>query len=141
MNQGTPTAPRQSFAPVTTAVEGLVDVLVDHVVAGVAAYLEALERPEAAEWRLLTVREVGARLGRSERWVRQAVKDRGLPHVRLDGGALAFDPDDVRTWADGRRIPARDQDPLAKRLQGGGNRASGNAPRTQRLAANQRVGV
>ena len=52
--------------------------------------------------------EVAARLGRSTRWVRERAGD--LAFVRLDGGALAFDLEDVRCFARERRIACR---PLA----------------------------
>jgi excisionase family DNA binding protein len=81
------------------------------------ALVACCERPAPEPWRLLDVDEVAATLGRSRRWVHGAVKERGLPFVRLDGGALAFDPEDVRAWARARRVPAAEPTPLATRLQ------------------------
>ncbi len=112
------------------------DFPVDEIAQRVAAILhgKGLDPSPGESWRLLSVDEVAASLGRSRRWVHGAVKDRGLPFIRLDGGALAFDLDDVRTWARGRRVPAETDDPLAGRLQASGkpawNRASETRPRT-----------
>ncbi len=69
----------------------------------VAARMPAPVLPEP--WRLLDVAGVSAMLGRSERWVRDRAKDGSLPRVRLDGGPLAFDIDDVKAFARERRIP------------------------------------
>ncbi len=105
------------------------NALLDEIVSLLAAELapavaNELERrspkpsPACGEpWRLLDVEEVAAILGRSRRWVHGAVKERGLPYLRLDGGALAFDPEDVRAWAQARRVPAAEPDPLAGRWQ------------------------
>ena len=59
-------------------------------------------------WRLLTVGEVAKLVGRSPRWVHDAVTNRGLPFVRLDGGGRMFDLEDVRAWVRARRVPAVD---------------------------------
>jgi len=98
------------------------DAILDDLAARLAARLEQLpddaHTSSASEpWRLLNVEEVATMLGRSRRWVHGAVKERGLPYCRLDGGALAFDPADVRAWARERRVPAVDDDPLASRWQ------------------------
>lgn len=87
------------------------DVLVEVIADAVAARLagDALGRPHESRWRLLAVDEVAELLGRSPRWVHDAVTRRGLPHVHLDGGGgRMFDPADVRAWARARRIPAVD---------------------------------
>lgn len=81
-------------------------------------------------WALVGVDEVAAVLGRSKRWVHGAVKERGLPFIRLDGGALAFDLEDVRGWALDRRVPALDVDSLAGGLR---------APRNPRVHRGSRV--
>jgi hypothetical protein len=61
--------------------------------------------PEPAEgWGLLTLEEAASRLTRSTRWVRDRVKAGDLSYIRLDGGAFAFDPDDVRAFAQARRV-------------------------------------
>jgi predicted DNA-binding transcriptional regulator AlpA len=100
----------------------------------------AIPPPQVAEpWRLVGVVEVAAMLGRSRRWVHGAVKERGLPYIRLDGGALAFDPHDVKEWARGRRVPAVESDPLADRLQGPREGASDAGLRHPRLTAKQKV--
>jgi len=85
---------------------GLLDELAERVAGRVLAELAArpgLEAP-SEQWRLLDVEEVAGRLGRSTRWVRERAKRGDLPWVRLDGGALAFDPDDVRAFVRERRI-------------------------------------
>jgi excisionase family DNA binding protein len=73
---------------------------------------QATEEP----WHLLGVEEAARRLGRSTRWVRERVKHGELTHVRLDGGGLAFELDDLRAFARERRIActplAHDEEPL-----------------------------
>jgi hypothetical protein len=60
--------------------------------------------PDQQPWRLLTLEQAADRLGRSERWVRARVKEGTLTVVRLDGGALAFELDDLRAFAQARRV-------------------------------------
>jgi hypothetical protein len=57
-------------------------------------------------WRLLTLEEAAARLGRSPRWVRDRVKAGELVRVRLDAGAFAFELEDVQEFARARRLPS-----------------------------------
>lgn len=103
------------------SVDGLLDEiaaeLAERVAPRIAAELArtslASEGPE--EWRLLDVPEVARRLGRSERWVRDRTKRGDLAHIRLDGGALAFDPDDVRAFARARRVPLDESEPESPR--------------------------
>lgn len=73
----------------------------------VAALAEAPQRDGQETWRLLSVAEAAERLGRSQRWVRERARDGSLPHVRLDGGALAFELADVRAFAGACRIDVR----------------------------------
>jgi excisionase family DNA binding protein len=110
----TPNAPSTPPGPLDV----LLDLVVERLVSPIAAELAALPRaePEAEAWHLLTVQEVAARLGRSARWVRERAKRGDLPFVRLDGGALAFEIDDVRAFAQARRVPATAPPPLAARL-------------------------
>lgn len=86
------------------------DEALEAVAARVAELVvEALPARSAEEpWRLLTVEAAAARLGRSTRWVRDR-KD-AIGWVRLDGGALAFELEDVRRYARERRIAC---EPLA----------------------------
>ena len=58
--------------------------------------------PPAELWRLLDLEEAAACLGRSTRWVRDRKAEIG--YVRLDGGGLAFEVDDLRRFARERRI-------------------------------------
>jgi hypothetical protein len=83
----------------------LVDVLAEEIAPRVAELVaEHLTPAQAAEpWRLLTVEEAAQRLGRSTRWVRDH-KD-AIGWVRLDGGAFAFDVEDLRRFARARRVP------------------------------------
>jgi excisionase family DNA binding protein len=74
---------------------------------------------EGEPWRLLNLEEAAARLGRSERWVRERVKRGDLPHVRLDGGALAFELDDLRAFAEARRVSASEARALPDCFQDG----------------------
>lgn len=81
------------------------DAVLDELASRVAERLHSEPVPPAVEaWRLLDVQEAAARLGRSTRWVRERVRRGELARVRLDGGALAFDPDDLREFARERRI-------------------------------------
>jgi len=112
------------------------DGIAERVVAGLADRVTA---PATAPWRLVGVDDVAAALGRSRRWVHGAVKERGLPFIRLDGGALAFALEDVRAWARERRVPAVDGDPLAGRLQPQRNGASSAASRSRSRIAMQKV--
>jgi hypothetical protein len=83
----------------------ILDTLADHVAEKVAANLPPARAPEP--WRLLNVKEAAERLGRSERWIRERVKTGDLATIRLDGGALAFDVDDLRAYAAERRVGGR----------------------------------
>lgn len=76
--------------------------LADRVAEQVAATLAASAASEP--WRLLKLDEAAVRLGRSERWLRDRVKSGDVATVRLDGGALAFDVDDLRAFAAERRV-------------------------------------
>jgi hypothetical protein len=99
-------------------VAALADEVAERLGPELAASLAGMTTAAAAErWRLWPVDEVASRLGRSTRWVRERVRRGDLPHVRLDGGALAFDPDDVRAFAGGRRLPAEGPETLAACLQ------------------------
>lgn len=81
--------------------------------------------PAAADpWRLLDVEQAAARLGRSSRWLRGKAKSGAIPYVRLDGGALAFELDDLRAFAASRRVSAENVDLLAPRLHALGDPAS-----------------
>jgi hypothetical protein len=115
--------------------EQLVAALAEELAPRLALELAAqLPAPPAAEpWHLLDLEEAAARLGRSSRWVREKAKTGVLPHVRLDGGALAFELDDLREFARDRRIP------LAPRLQANGNGASDAAFALPHLRATQKV--
>lgn len=89
--------------------EPFLDELAERVAAKLANELEGRQpAPDAGEpWRLLTLKEAAARLGRSERWLRERAKRGDVAHVRLDGGALAFDVDDLREFARARRVGGR----------------------------------
>jgi hypothetical protein len=89
------------------------DELVERVAAAVIAGYAQAEAP----WRLLNVEEAATCLGRSTRWVRERVRRGDLAHVRLDGGALAFDAGDLRAFANARRVG--DSGTLASPLAGG----------------------
>jgi hypothetical protein len=66
----------------------------------VAAKVPEDETEEA--WHLADVEEAAQRLGRSTRWIRDHKDEIG--RVRLDGGALAFRLEDLRAFADKRRV-------------------------------------
>lgn len=82
-----------------------VDVLAEEIAPRVAKLVAEQGTPaQAAEpWRLLSVEEAAQRLGRSTRWVRDH-KDL-IGWVRLDGGAFAFDVEDLRRFTRERRVP------------------------------------
>ena len=83
------------------------DVILDELAGRVASRLAETNGTEPAApepWRLLTLEQAAERLTRSTRWVRDRVKAGDLARVRLDGGAYAFDPDDLREFARARRI-------------------------------------
>lgn len=79
--------------------DGLLDELADRVAERLASAPSPSPSPASEGWRLFSVGELAERMGRSTRWVHEAVKTRGLPYVRLDGGGKAFDLEDVRVWA------------------------------------------
>lgn len=106
----------------------LLEQFVDEIAERVVARLElraAVEEP----WRLLTLEEAAARLGRSERTVRGWVKAGALHHVRLDGGALAFELEDLRAFAEARRVSAEDAGSLSVRFQADADPARGAGSR------------
>ncbi len=124
----------------------LVDVLADVVVDRVVARVEPLLDAQAAEpWRLLDVGEAAAMLGRSRSWVQKATRPldaggRGLPHVRLDGGGLMFDPDDLRAFALARRVPAAHGDLRADRVQPARDAAPSNGSRAASRSGKPKAG-
>ena len=83
--------------------DALAKVIADKVAAQLLEVIANVQQPQP--WRLLSTTEAAAVLCRSRRWMLTAVKERGLPYVRLDGGGLAFDPEDLQSWARSRRIP------------------------------------
>jgi excisionase family DNA binding protein len=115
----------------------VLDAFVGLVADAVAERLPAASVPSIMpedEWRLLDVDEAASRLGRSSRWVRERVKRGDLPYVRLDGGAFAFELDDLREFARSRRVP------LAGRLQAVPDTASRKGLRSPDQVADRRVG-
>ena len=86
----------------------LVDAIAEAVAARLASQMQQVEAGEP--WRLWDLAETAGRLGRSERWVRERANRGDLPRIKLDGGALAFDPEDVRAFAWARRVPLASED-------------------------------
>jgi hypothetical protein len=81
------------------------DELVERISDRVVEKLASIPQPDDAEpWKLLNLEEAAARLGRSERWIRERVKRGDLVSVRLDGGALSFELEDLRAFAQARRV-------------------------------------
>lgn len=122
--------------------EGLVELLAETVAPRVAAELAGGERAEPVDgelWRLLGVEEAAGRLGRSSRWVRERAKRGELPFVRLDGGALAFELEDLRAFAEARRVAVEAPGVLAGRLQVLGQAAAGDGSRRSDGVGNRRV--
>ncbi|MGB2874795.1 MAG: hypothetical protein WBB76_04885 [Gaiellaceae bacterium] len=87
--------------------EQLVAGFADAIAERVKAELDGAQRPtqQAEPWQLVDVEEAGRRLGRSARWIRERAKRGELRQVRLDGGALAFDVEELRAFARARSIP------------------------------------
>jgi hypothetical protein len=96
-------------------------------------------REERDEWRLLDLEDAAARLGRSTRWVRERVRRGDLPFVRLDGGALAFELDDLRAFARARRVAVNEPEALAARLRAGREPASLRGIRGEGQVGDRRV--
>jgi hypothetical protein len=92
----------------------LTELLAPRVAAELAARMPM--PTTAGQWRLLDVEEAAAAFGRSTRWVRERAKRGDLPYIRLDGGGLAFEVDDLRAFTASRRVSADSRDPLAGRL-------------------------
>jgi excisionase family DNA binding protein len=113
----------------------LLDLLVDRLCERLLPVLEPVPA-EAAQWRLLDLDEAAERLGRSTRWVRERVKRGDLPHVKLDGGALAFELADLQAFADARRVGDK---PLAGRLHPSRDPASVNGSRGPYRVGHRRV--
>ncbi len=88
--------------------EGFADLVAERLAARLADGPPAHTREAAANgWRLLSVEEVAEVLGRSPRWVHDAVATRGLPTVHLDArGGRMFELEAVQAWARRRRVPA-----------------------------------
>ncbi len=62
---------------------------------------------ESGERRLLSVQEVAAKLGVTERWVRRAVGERTIPFIKLGGRRLLrFDPVVIDAWVERQHVPA-----------------------------------
>jgi hypothetical protein len=100
------------------SLEKLIDVFAERLFSRVAADQAGklpIATPDAESWSLLDVHEVAARVGRSTRWVRERAKSGQLPFIRLDGGALAFELEDVKALARARRISASEPTALAAR--------------------------
>jgi hypothetical protein len=100
-----------------TVPEGVIEAISVAIRDEVLGLLSRTQGPPE-EWRLWNLSETARRLGRSERWVRDRVKEGKLSRIRLDGGALAFDPADVHAFARERRIPVEDVR-LARDPEGG----------------------
>lgn len=89
-----------SPAELRDAVEKALRSLVDLVVAEAR---ETSQPPVDEPWRLLTLGEAADRLGRSERWVRERVRRRELPVVRVDA-KLGFVLDDLVAFVAAHRV-------------------------------------
>lgn len=121
--------------------EQLVATLAEELAPRLALELAAqLPPPPASKtWSLLDLEQAAARLGRSPRWVRERAKRGDLPFVKLDGGALAFELDDLRAYASDRRVGDDKVEALAGRLQAVRDPASRNGSRDVDAVANRRV--
>ena len=109
-----PARDRPSPAPLAELLDLLLQQLTTSIVATLTSELVAAQ-PQPQAWSLLNVHEAAAYFQRSTRWVRQQAKRGQLPFVRLDGGALAFELEDIQAFARARRIAADDPTTLADR--------------------------
>jgi len=90
---------------VSDRLDELVALLADAIAPRMAELVRPPEpngHPAGEPWRLLDLEETAARLGRSRRWVRD--HKHAIGYVRLDGGALAFDVEDLKRFARERRV-------------------------------------
>lgn len=55
--------------------------------------------------RLLDVDSAASYLGVTPRWVRRAVAERRIPHVKV-GRYVRFDPADLKAYLERQRVPA-----------------------------------
>jgi len=126
------------------ALARLLDLMAEQLAPRIAAELADAfpeEHAEAEPWRLLDVADAAARFGRSTRWVREQAKRGQLPFVRLDGGPLAFQLEDVQAFARARRISAGEPTALAPRLQNVRNPAPPARSVRRERATDQEVGT
>jgi excisionase family DNA binding protein len=126
------------------ALQQSVNVVVEQLASCIAAQVVSQlpeARSETEPWHLLDVNEAATRLGRSTRWVRERAKRGELPFVRLDGGALSFELEDVQAFARARRISADEPSALAGRLQGTRDPRSRAALKARKRATNPEVGA
>lgn len=117
------------------ALDSLVELVAEKVATRVLDSLVELQPPAAAveeAWRLLTLEEAAARLGRSTRWTRERVKRGDLPFVKLDGGSLRFEIADLQAFAQSRRVSA-------DRVQTGREPARNGRSRQAEAVGNRRV--
>jgi hypothetical protein len=92
----------------------LLDALVERIATVTAEKVKAelVQVPEQSPepWRLLTAKEAGQLLGRSERWVYAASQVGSETYLRLPyvlvGERKMFDPAALRRWAEERQTPA-----------------------------------
>jgi excisionase family DNA binding protein len=129
--------------PLPELLDSFLDLVVDRLVPPLAAELATTlsqVQSETEPWRLLNVDEAAARLGRSSRWVRERAKRGQLAFVRLDGGALAFELEDVQAFAGARRISAGEPTALAQRLHIGRNPALREGSERPERATDPEVG-
>jgi hypothetical protein len=93
-----------------TGADAFIAEIVDRVIEAITDHLpQHDQQPREEPWRLWTVQETADRLGRSTKWVRAKAKAGDLIWVRLDGGALAFEPEDVKAFARARRIDSQER--------------------------------
>ena len=99
-------------------VERVADLVAERVAELVADRLDG-DPAQQEPPRLLSTAEAAAWFGRSERWVRDRKKDGTLPWVRLDGGPSAFRLEDLRAFAEARRIACDPTTDGRAKLNGG----------------------
>ena len=101
------TLPPQLLEQLIAAVaDSLAPRLADELAPRIVEWLAVpVTQPKVELWRLLTLAEAAERLGRSERWLRERKEQVG--YVRLDGGALGFQLQDLQAYAAERIVGGR----------------------------------
>ena len=64
--------------------------------------------------RITPLPDVAQRLGQTERWVSQQVRELGVPHVRLSRGRIAFTDDQYQQLLDALTVQSQQPTPRSR---------------------------